>query len=155
MPRQIRNFFSLLRQCVGKKTAKNLAETFAYHVGSGFGIPRPFVNDYDSFFELLILLVLSILYCLLITHLNGRNRRQYFSLLITLFWFLCVSLLQQENTLSNARKTMCSKYNSVCKPKNVVIEKYKRGWRKKDKKIDWSLNEKVYQKSLYESNTAI
>ena len=50
---------------------------------------------------------------------------------------------------------MCSKYNSVCKPKNVVIEKYKRGWRKKDKKIDWSLNEKVYQKSLYESNTAI
>ena len=76
MPRQIHKF----SVCLGirKKYAKNLAETFAYHVSSGFGIPLHFAKNYDLFFLQLILLILPILYCLLVTHLNMRNRRQYF-----------------------------------------------------------------------------
>ena len=33
-----------------KKNCWNLAETFAYHVGNGFGIPWPFAKDYDLIF---------------------------------------------------------------------------------------------------------
>ena len=43
-------FLSLPRQCVGKKTAEDLAEAFAYHVGNGLGIPRDFAKDYDLVF---------------------------------------------------------------------------------------------------------
>ena len=48
---KFRIFFSLPRQCVGKKiTAKDLAETSVYHVSNGFGIPWHFAKDYDLVF---------------------------------------------------------------------------------------------------------
>ena len=39
MSRQIQYFFSLPRQCISKKTAKDSSETFVYHASNGFGIP--------------------------------------------------------------------------------------------------------------------
>ena len=35
--------------CQQKKTAENLLETFVYHVGNGFGVPRHVTKDYDFF----------------------------------------------------------------------------------------------------------
>ena len=33
-----------------KKTTEDLADTFVYHIGNGFGIPRHFAKDYDLVF---------------------------------------------------------------------------------------------------------
>ena len=52
-----------------QKTAKNLAEAFVYHVGNGLDIPQHFAKGYD-------LVWYSLFY---LTHVNGRNRKQYFS----------------------------------------------------------------------------
>ena len=42
MLRQIQNFSVCLSNASAKKTAKDLAETFAYNVGNGFSIPQHF-----------------------------------------------------------------------------------------------------------------
>ena len=75
---------------VGRKTAKDSAETFAYYVGNCFSIPWQFAMGYDLFFWQLKLLVLPKLYCFLIKHLNRWNRRQYFSCWSPYFGF-CMS----------------------------------------------------------------
>ena len=52
MPRQIQNFSVCLSNALAKKkkTAEDLAETFAYHIGNGFDIPQHFAKDYDLVF---------------------------------------------------------------------------------------------------------
>ena len=52
MPRQIQNFSVCLGNALAKKkkTAEDLAETFAYHIGNGFNIPQHFAKDYDLVF---------------------------------------------------------------------------------------------------------
>ena len=47
MSRQIQNFSVCLGNASAKETAEELVETFLYHVGNGFGIPRHFAKDYD------------------------------------------------------------------------------------------------------------
>ena len=49
MPRQFQTF-SLPRQYIGKKPAKDSAETFEYYVKNGFSLPQDFANGYDLFF---------------------------------------------------------------------------------------------------------
>ena len=51
MLRQIQNSSVCLGNTSANKTAKDLAETFVYHVGNGFGVPRPFAKDYVCFFD--------------------------------------------------------------------------------------------------------
>ena len=91
-------------------------------------------------------------YIILFTETGRKREKQKFPVscfpLITLFWFLCVSLLSQENPLFNTRKTWCSKYNSVWtkvsntnwviteNKKNIVFEKNNRRWCRKRQK-DW------------------
>ena len=41
---------SATRQCVCKKTAEDSAETFAYYVGNGLGMPRQFTKGNDLIF---------------------------------------------------------------------------------------------------------
>ena len=79
MPRAISTFFSLPRQCVGKKTADDSIDTFVYYLGNGFGMHRHFAKGHDLVFKQLRLLVLPKFYCLLMKHMNGWNGRHCFS----------------------------------------------------------------------------
>ena len=63
------------------------AETFSYYIGNGCGICWHFAKGCDLFFQQLRLLVLPKSYCLLITHLNGWNGRQYLSRSLPCFSF--------------------------------------------------------------------
>ena len=63
------DFSIYLGNALTSKTTKDLAETFAYHVGNGFSIPWLFATDYDLVFEQLILLIPPRIYYLLITHI--------------------------------------------------------------------------------------
>ena len=67
----ISEFFSLPRQCVRKKTAKDSAENFTYYIDNGFCVPQHFAKGYDLVFQQFRLIVIPKLYCLLITHLKG------------------------------------------------------------------------------------
>ena len=50
MPRQIQNFPVCVDNALAKKTAKDLAEIFVYHVSNGFSISQHFATDYDLVF---------------------------------------------------------------------------------------------------------
>ena len=63
------DFSIYLGNALTSKTTKDLAETFAYHVGNGFSIPWLFATDYDLVFEQLVLLIPPRIYYLLITHI--------------------------------------------------------------------------------------
>ena len=63
------DFSIYLGNALTSKTTKDLAETFACHVGNGFSIPWLFATDYDLVFEQLILLIPPRIYYLLITHI--------------------------------------------------------------------------------------
>ena len=87
----ISEFFSLPHQYVGKKkkkkTGEDSAETFAYCVGSEFGIPRHFDEGYD-----LVLTTCSTWIKLFTFNtLELVERKTTFLSLINLFWFLRVS----------------------------------------------------------------
>ena len=72
-----------------QKNCLGLRRNFCIFVGNGFGIPQHFAKGYDLFFQQLIL-ILPVLYCLLVVHLNGRNKRQYFSCWSPCFgFFVC------------------------------------------------------------------
>ena len=78
--------FQFAWQYVSKKTREDLAETFAYYVGSSLSITQHFAKGFDLVFWQLRLLALPKIYCLLMTHLNEWNGRKYFS-----HWSLCFS----------------------------------------------------------------
>ena len=72
-----------------QKNCLGLRRNFCIFVGNGFGIPQHFAKGYDLFFQQLTL-ILPVLYCLLIIHLKGRNKRQYFSCWSPCFgFFVC------------------------------------------------------------------
>ena len=108
MLRWFQNFSVCLSNVLAKIPAKDSRDTLAYYVRNDFDMPQHFAKDYE-FFKL---------YKWYLIAYNTRERvkrKTLFLLLITLFWFLHVSLLSQKNTLPDARKTWCSKYSSVWK----------------------------------------
>ena len=70
-----------------QKAVKDSAETFVYHVSNGFGIPQHFAKDYNFCF-----VTVETTYSTYNT-LEWVKRKTIYLLIITLFWFLCVSLL--------------------------------------------------------------
>ena len=50
MLRRFQNFSVPLGDISAKKTAEDSAETFAYYINNGFGIPRHFDKSYDLVF---------------------------------------------------------------------------------------------------------
>ena len=73
-----------------QKNCLGLRRNFCIFVGNGFGIPQHFAKGYDLFFQQLILILPVLFTC---STLKREKQKTIFLLLITLFWFLCVSLL--------------------------------------------------------------
>ena len=141
---------------LGKKTAEYSAETFAYYVSNGLGIPRYLAKGYDLVFWQLRLLVQLKLYCLLVAHLNRWNGRQYLPRWSPCFgFFVCHSGRTHYPTLEKRgaqniaacesqgeQRELSDHWKSI----KTILKKYNRGWRKKDKKIDsnTSFNKRFY-----------
>ena len=83
----------------------------------GSGIPQHFAEDYDLFFAFLIWDYLFYLnYIVYLQQTRTCKQKEISFLLISLFCFLYMCLLQWENSISNATWTWCSKYSSIWKP---------------------------------------
>ena len=107
MLRQSQNF----SVCFGNASAKKLLKTQQnpLHITKAMPLaclsifPRAiiwFLNSWDYLFYLNYIVYLY-------NTLERVKQKTLFLLLVTLFWFLCESLLKQANRLSNARKTWC------------------------------------------------